>query len=70
MKAKAYAELSDDELDQQHRDRLKERLDLTVKKASGKLDNPLRLRLLRREIARIKTVAAGRRQQRKEGKHG
>ena len=70
MKAKAYAELSDDELDQQHRDRLKERLDLMIKKASGKLDNPLRLRTLRREIARIRTVAAGRRHQGKEGKHG
>ncbi len=70
MKAKAYAELSDDELDQQYRDRLKERLDLVIKKASGKLDNPLRLRLLRRDIARIKTVEAGRKAQRKEGKHG
>lgn len=70
MKARHYAELSDDELDQQYRDRLKERLDLTVKQAAGKLDNPLRLRHLRREIARIKTVAAGRLHQHEGSKHG
>lgn len=70
MKARHYAELSDDELDQQYRDRLKERLDLTVKKAAGKLDNPLRLRNLRREIARIKTVVASRLHQNEGSKHG
>ena len=32
--------------------------DLRLQKATGQLDNPMRIRLLRREIARLKTLAS------------
>jgi large subunit ribosomal protein L29 len=35
-----------------------ELLDLRIRKGSGQVDNPIRLRILRRDIARITTVAA------------
>ena len=56
MKAKEYRELTIEELEQKHRERLKERHEMLMKKSSGKLDNPLMLRLLRRDIAKINTV--------------
>ena len=45
-----------DELRQSYQDRLKEYFEFRKVKVSGKLDNPLQLRLVRRNIARIKTV--------------
>ena len=56
MKAKELRELTTDELQQSYQDRLKEYFDFRKIKVSGKLDNPLQLRLVRRNIARIKTV--------------
>ena len=35
-----------------------ELLDLRIRKNSGQVDNPIRLRILRRDIARITTIAA------------
>ncbi|MDR0535993.1 MAG: 50S ribosomal protein L29 [Puniceicoccales bacterium] len=35
-----------------------ELLDLRIRKGSGQLDNPIRLRTLRREIARIHTITS------------
>ena len=49
-------ELATDELNQAQQDRLKEFFDLRKVKVTGKLDNPLQIRLIRRDIARIKTV--------------
>lgn len=60
---KKYRELTPEEIEQQLRERLKERFDTMVKKQSGKLDNPLLLRTLRRDIARIKTALRERRAQ-------
>lgn len=34
-----------------------ELLDLRIRKASGQVENPIRLRTLRREIARLATIA-------------
>lgn len=56
MKAKQYRELTIEELEQKHRELLKERHETKIKKCSGKLDNPLILRGLRRDIARINTA--------------
>jgi len=56
VKTKELRDLSIEELEQQHVDVLKESFDLRVMKATGKLDNPLRARHVRRDIARIKTV--------------
>jgi len=55
-KAKQLRELATDELNQSYQDRLKEYFDLRKIKVTGKLDNPLQLRQVRRGIARIKTV--------------
>jgi len=55
-KAKELRELSQDELDQKLQDRVKEAFDLRKVKATGKLDNPLQVRLIRREIACLRTL--------------
>jgi len=55
-KAKELRELAQDELDQKLQDRVKEAFDLQKVKATGKLDNPLQTRLIRREIARLRTL--------------
>ena len=55
-KAKELRELAQDELDQKLQDRVKEAFDLQKVKATGKLDNPLQVRLIRREIARLRTL--------------
>jgi large subunit ribosomal protein L29 len=55
-KAKELRELARDELDQKLQDRVKEAFDLRKVKATGKLDNPLQVRLVRREIARLRTL--------------
>ncbi len=56
MKAKEIRELSVEELNQRREDALKESFDLRVTKVTGKVENPLRLRSVRRDIARIKTI--------------
>jgi len=56
VKAKKLRELATDELQQACQDRMKEYFDLRKAKATGKLDNPLQLRQIRRTIARIKTI--------------
>lgn len=56
MKAKELRDLSKEELDQRYLEALKEGFDLRVMKATGKIDNPLRLRYIHRDIARIKTI--------------
>ena len=55
-KAKQLRELATDELNQAYQDRLKEHFDFRKVKVTGKLDNPLQLRYIRRGIARVKTV--------------
>jgi len=55
-KLKDLRELAQDELDQKLQDRVKEAFDLQKVKATGKLDNPLQVRLIRREIARLRTL--------------
>jgi large subunit ribosomal protein L29 len=47
---------SDDELQGQLRDLKKEAFNLRFQKASGQLENTARQRLVRRDIARVKTV--------------
>ena len=48
--------LTREELEQKRRDLTEERFNLRMRKSFKQLDNPLRLRALRREIARINTV--------------
>ena len=56
MKAKKVRELSDDEIEARIRDTRKELFNLRFQHATGQLDNPRRLALARREIARLLTV--------------
>ena len=56
MKAKEDRDLSVEELNEKYRQLQKEQFDLKILKVTGKVDNPLRLRLLRRDIARLKTI--------------
>ena len=56
MKKKDLKEMTLDELDAQLKDFYKEQFDLKFKKGSGQLENPSRIKELRRNVARIKTL--------------
>jgi len=63
MKMKEITELSGDELLTKRRDLRQERLHLRLQQQSGQLEQPSRLRLLRRDIARIETELVQREKQ-------
>ncbi len=56
MKARELRELSAAELEQKGRDLRREHFELRKVKIAGKLENPLKLRLIRRDYARICTL--------------
>jgi large subunit ribosomal protein L29 len=56
MKIKELSEMSTDELLTKRRDLRQERLHLRLQQQSGQLEQPSRLRLVRRDVARIETV--------------
>ena len=56
MKTKEIIEMSTDELLTKKRDLRQESLHLRLQQQSGQLEQPSRLRLLRRDVARIETV--------------
>ncbi|MBV6499554.1 MAG: 50S ribosomal protein L29 [Prosthecobacter sp.] len=56
MKIKELRELSVDELGARRRELRQEMLNLRVQQQIGQLENPSRLRTLRREVARIETL--------------
>jgi large subunit ribosomal protein L29 len=55
MKMKELSELAADELLTKRRDLRQETLHLRLQQQSGQLEQPSRLRLLRRDLARIET---------------
>ena len=57
---KEITELSTDELLTKRRDLRQESLHLRLQQQSGQLEQPSRLRLLRRDVARIETTLAQR----------
>ena len=61
MKIKELRELTNEELGSRRVDLKHEVLNLQVQKQSGQLENPARLRLIRREVARIETILSQRR---------
>jgi large subunit ribosomal protein L29 len=63
MKMKEITELSMDELLTKRRDLRQESLHLRLQQQSGQLEQPSRLRLLRRDIARLETVLTQRAEQ-------
>jgi large subunit ribosomal protein L29 len=60
MKIKEIIEMSADELLTKKRDLRQESLHLRLQQQSGQLEQPSRLRLLRRDVARIETVLSKR----------
>ena len=63
MKMKEITELSTDELLTKRRDLRQESLHLRLQQQSGQLEQPSRLRLLRRDIARLEAVLTQREKQ-------
>ena len=61
MKFKDIKEMSNDELFVQRRDFKMERINLRLQQQSGQLENPSRLRIIRRNIAQIETILTERR---------
>ncbi len=56
MKFKDIAEMSTEELLTKKRDLRQEALHLRLQQQSGQLEQPSRLRLLRRDVARVETA--------------
>ncbi|MCT4584179.1 MAG: 50S ribosomal protein L29 [Peptostreptococcaceae bacterium] len=56
MKAKEIREMSGNELVQKLADLKGELFNLRFQLATGQLDNPMRINLVRKDIARVKTV--------------
>jgi large subunit ribosomal protein L29 len=56
MKKEQMRELTKEELLQRKSELEEEQFNLRLQKASKELDNPLRMRVLRRELARIDTI--------------
>ena len=61
MKAEEFRALTPDQLDEQVSRLKKEQFNLRFQRATGQLENTSRVRIVRRDIARIKTVQAQRR---------
>jgi len=66
MKMKELTELAMDELLTKRRDLRQESLHLRLQQQSGQLEQPSRLRLLRRDLARIETELSHRGKQTQE----
>ena len=60
-KTKELQELTVDELATRRRELKEEALNLRVQKESGQLENPARIRQVRREVGRIETVLTAKR---------
>ena len=56
MKAKAFRDLSSAELERKLADQKEELFNLRFQAATGQLDNPMRIREVRKDIARVKTI--------------
>jgi large subunit ribosomal protein L29 len=68
MKIKEIIEMSTDELLTKKRDLRQESLHLRLQQQSGQLEQPSRLRLLRRDVARVETVLSTRKNKEKAKK--
>ena len=63
MKFKDIQEMTTDELLTRKRDLRQESLHLRLQQQSGQLEQPSRMRLLRRDVARVETVLTERNKQ-------
>ena len=60
MKSTEIRELTAEELDQQCRESRRELFNLRIQQTTGQIENPVRLRSVRRDVARIKTELSAR----------
>jgi large subunit ribosomal protein L29 len=60
MKANELREMTDEELKQRQHETQQELFNLRLQQTSGQLENPLRIRHLRRELARVQTIMSER----------
>ena len=71
MKAKARVAdlrvMTDDQLEDEALKLKKEQFNLRFQRASGQLQDTARVRVVRRDLARVKTIAAQKRAEKKEG---
>jgi len=56
MKASQFRELAEEELQQKHSDLMDDLFKLRIRHSVAKLENPMKIREVRRDIARLKTV--------------
>ncbi|CCQ93491.1 ribosomal protein L29 [[Clostridium] ultunense Esp] len=56
MKAKEIRQMTDQELDAKLLDLKNELFNLRFQLATGQLDNPMRIKAVRKDIARVKTI--------------
>lgn len=56
MKAKEIRELTEQELNEKIHELKEELFNLRFQLATGQLDNPMRIRQVRKDIARVKTI--------------
>jgi large subunit ribosomal protein L29 len=56
MRAREIRDLTSEEIRQKEGELAEELFRLRLRKSTGQLDNPMRLRHLRRDIARLKTI--------------
>lgn len=59
LKVQALREMTRGELEQKRVELLEERFNLRMRRSLKPLDNPLRMRQIRREVAKIKTLLRG-----------
>ena len=71
MKTKARVSdiraMTDDQLEDEALKLKKEQFNLRFQRASGQLQDTARIRVVRRDIARVQTIAAQKRAEKKEG---
>ena len=63
VKIKEIRELSNEELQSRLRDLKQESMNLRLQQATGQLENSARLRMVRREVAKVMTVLSERKHQ-------
>lgn len=63
MKFKELKEKTAEELKEERRDLKLEMMNLRVQKASGQLENPARIKIVRRTIAKIETLLSEKKSQ-------
>lgn len=56
MKARNLRDLTREEVKQRREEIVKEKFNLTLRQATRQIDNPIKVRLLRRDLARIDTI--------------